>query len=56
MGCVAAFKAAWALGTVGDLRALLNDPALPRAGDQVSVSERAKGAIAVIERALRQKR
>jgi HEAT repeat protein len=87
------YKAAWALGHVGDrraipalidslgaedalmrtsaidalaqleaaealpsLRALLNDHALPRAGDQVTVSERAKAAIAVIERALRQKR
>lgn len=83
------YKAAWALGGVGDrraipalieslahedalmrtsaiealaqleaaealprLRALLNDQALPRAGDQISVSERAKAAISVIERAL----
>jgi HEAT repeat protein len=86
-------KAAWALGGVGDrraipalieslddedalmrtsaidalaqleaaealprLRTLVNDPALPRAGDPIPVGERAKAAIAAIERALRHKR
>jgi HEAT repeat protein len=38
------------------LRALLNDPVLPRAGDQIPVRERAEAAIAVIERARREKR
>jgi hypothetical protein len=87
------YKAAWALGTVGDrqaipalieslahedalmrtsaidalarldaaealpyLRSLLGDHTLPRAGDQISVSEHAGAAIAAIERARRQGR
>jgi HEAT repeat protein len=53
IGALAQLEAAEALPR---LRALLNDPALPRAGDQIPVSERAKAAIAVIERALRQRR
>jgi HEAT repeat protein len=53
IGALARLEAAEALP---HLRALLNDPALPRAGDQIPVSERAKTAIAAIERALREKR
>jgi HEAT repeat protein len=48
IGALARLEAAEALPR---LRTLVNDPALPRAGDQISVGERAKAAIAAIERA-----